>query len=88
VTLAWLYSCQGAFLVHYLNEVVAPNFPVALLAWGAIGVCFVNLGIYVHRHLRARREALSAPYAYRRNLTLRTRWAPGRRSPGRMRTAA
>jgi Protein of Unknown function (DUF2784) len=58
LTKAGAASYQGAFLVHYLNEVVAPHFPVALLGWGAIGVCLVNLGIYVHRHLKLRREAL------------------------------
>lgn len=58
LTKAGAASYQGAFLVHYLNEVVAPHFSVALLGWGAIGVCLVNLGIYVHRHLGPRREAL------------------------------
>jgi Protein of Unknown function (DUF2784) len=58
LTKAGAASYQGSFLVHYLNEVVAPHFSLALLGWGAIGVCLVNLGIYVHRHLGPRREAL------------------------------
>ncbi len=58
LTKAGVASYRGPFLTHYLNQLVAPHFPVALLGWGAIGVCLVNLGIYLHRHLRPRREAL------------------------------
>lgn len=48
---------QGDFVIHYLRAMVAPNFPLVLLRWGAIGVLVVNLGIYARRHLRLRRHA-------------------------------
>lgn len=45
---------QGDFIVHYLHVVVAPNFPLALLRWGAIGVLLVNVGVYIRRYARTR----------------------------------
>ncbi|HVB98848.1 MAG TPA: DUF2784 family protein [Candidatus Dormibacteraeota bacterium] len=48
---------QGDFLVHYLQAVVSPNFPLELLRWGAIGVLVMNLGIYAHRYMRLRSHA-------------------------------
>lgn len=51
---------HGDFIVHYLHVVVAPNFPLALLRWGAIGVLVLNMGVYVRRYarrMRVRRHA-------------------------------
>lgn len=48
---------HGDFIVHYLQAVVAPSFPLALLRWGAVGVLILNLGIYAHRYFRPRRHA-------------------------------
>lgn len=49
---------QGDFIVHYLQTVVAPSFPLILLQWGAIGVFLVNMAIYARRYYaRARRHA-------------------------------
>ncbi len=48
---------HGAFIVHYLQAVVAPNFPLALLQWGAIGVLVLNLGIYGRRYMSVHRHA-------------------------------
>lgn len=41
---------QGPFLLHYLNEIVYPHFPLRLLVWGAAGVCLANLSLYVWRY--------------------------------------
>lgn len=51
---------QGEFIIHYLRVLVAPNFPLALLRWGAIGVLVVNLGIYARRYARSRRQQQQA----------------------------
>lgn len=48
---------HGAFVLHYLQVLVAPNFPLVLLHWGAIGVLIVNLGIYGRRYARRYAEA-------------------------------
>ncbi|HVB33436.1 MAG TPA: DUF2784 family protein [Patescibacteria group bacterium] len=48
---------HGDFIVHYLQVVVAPSFPLALLRWGAIGVLVVNVAVYVRRYARLRRHA-------------------------------
>ncbi len=40
---------RGSFTIHYLHVLVAPNFPLWLLQFGAIGVFVVNLAIYVRR---------------------------------------
>lgn len=49
---------NGDFIVHYLHAVVSPNFPLALLRWGAIAVLLVNLGIYIRRYARLHHHAL------------------------------
>ena len=43
---------QGPFLVHYLDAVVYPNVPEALLVSIAVGVCGANLYLHVRRILR------------------------------------
>jgi hypothetical protein len=48
---------QGDFLLHYLQTVVAPGFPLELLRWGAIGVFLVNLAVYARRYARTHRHA-------------------------------
>jgi hypothetical protein len=48
---------QGDFILHYLQTVVAPTFPLDLLRWGAIGVFLVNMAVYARRYTRTRRHA-------------------------------
>lgn len=48
---------SGDFLVHYLQSLVSPNFPVRLLGGGAIVVCVVNLAVYARRHMILHRHA-------------------------------
>jgi hypothetical protein len=50
---AGMASYQGSFLVHYLEAVVYPDVPEALLTWGASTYCLLILGIY---GLRLRRS--------------------------------
>ncbi len=45
---------RGSFMVHYLDALVYPNVPEALLTWVAAGICLLILGIYVRRFWRAR----------------------------------
>jgi hypothetical protein len=40
---------HGTFELHYLRAVVAPNFPMWLLGYGAVGVFLVNIAIYARR---------------------------------------
>ena len=47
----------GAFEVHYLRAFVAPQFPVWLLEYGAVGVFLINFAIYARRF--ALRQALA-----------------------------
>ena len=37
---------QGAFLVHYLDKVVYPGLPEAVVSWAGAGVCCVILAVY------------------------------------------
>lgn len=48
---------QGDFIVHYLQTVVAPSFPLSLLRWGAIAVFLVNMVVYARRYARTHRHA-------------------------------
>jgi hypothetical protein len=48
---------QGDFVMHYLQTVVAPTFPLELLRWGAIGVFLVNMAVYARRYARTRHHA-------------------------------
>jgi hypothetical protein len=47
---------QGSFLLHSLDAMVYPNLPEWVLTVAGVGVCGVNLGIYVRRIWRARIE--------------------------------
>lgn len=43
---------HGGFIVHWLDEIVYPDLPRALVAWFGAGICIVNLGIYARRFWR------------------------------------
>jgi hypothetical protein len=43
---------RQSFLVHYLDRLVYPDIPLAVLVTAAVGVCVLNLGVYVARWLR------------------------------------
>lgn len=49
---AGLTPYHGPFLLHYLDAMVYPNVPVALLMICAVAICAFNLGIYVFRYRR------------------------------------
>jgi hypothetical protein len=55
---AGLEPYEGPCILHYLQAVVSPGFPMWLLRWGAIGVGLVNLAVYTRRFARARHRAL------------------------------
>lgn len=55
---AGIAAYHGSFLVHYLDTLVYPNLPLALLVGVAVGFCAANLvyyivvwskGVFVHR---------------------------------------
>lgn len=48
---------HGDFILHYLQTMVAPTFPLDLLRWGAIGIFLVNMAVYARRYARTRRHA-------------------------------
>jgi hypothetical protein len=41
---------HGGFIAHYLNAIVYPDVPEALLVWLGVAVCTVNLAIYGRRY--------------------------------------
>ena len=49
---AGIVSYHEPFLVHYLDALVYPNVPVALLVGCAVAVCLFNLVVYVFRYAR------------------------------------
>jgi hypothetical protein len=54
---AGLAPYEGPFLLHYLDAIVYPNLPRALLVGSGVLVCLVNLLIYglrLRRHLAKR----------------------------------
>ena len=53
-------SYSGAFEVHYLRAFVAPQFPLWLLEYGAVGVFLINFAIYARR-FTLRHAAAHAP---------------------------
>jgi hypothetical protein len=55
---AGLEPYEGPCILHYLQAVVAPNFPMWLLRWGAIGVGLVNLAFYTRRYTHAHHKAI------------------------------
>jgi hypothetical protein len=44
-------------MVHYLNKLVYPDIPAAVLVAVAVSVCLFNLGIYVVRYRSRPRAA-------------------------------
>lgn len=42
---------QGGFLLHYLDALVYPHMPPALLTVAGIVICGLNLGLYAHAFL-------------------------------------
>jgi uncharacterized membrane protein len=40
-------------MLHYLNKLVYPGIPEAVLVTVAVAVCLFNLGIYVVRYRRS-----------------------------------
>lgn len=40
---------SGSCLVHYLDSIVYPDLPVALITAFAVAVCAVNLAVYCYR---------------------------------------
>jgi hypothetical protein len=54
---AGMVAYQGPFLLHYLDTLVYPRFPLGLLRLGAIVVCLVNLAIYARRYMRQHHHA-------------------------------
>lgn len=56
---AGMHTYSGSFIVHYLDALVYPNLPVALIIWFAVAVCAANLLVYawrLERTLRSRRR--------------------------------
>ncbi|MGB7022249.1 MAG: DUF2784 domain-containing protein [Candidatus Acidiferrales bacterium] len=49
---AGIFPYHGPFLLHYLDAIVYPNVPLALLVAVAVVVCVFNLGIYARRFLK------------------------------------
>jgi hypothetical protein len=47
---AGLAPYRKPFVLHYLDTLVAPDFPLPLLHWGAIGMGLAILAVYVRRH--------------------------------------
>jgi len=54
---AGMVPYQGPFLLHYLDVLVYPHFPLGLLRLGAIVVCLANLAIYARRYRQQHRHA-------------------------------
>ena len=52
---AGLQSYSGSFLVHYLDAIVYPNIPVDVIIGCGVGMCGLNLLIYLSRLVRALR---------------------------------
>jgi hypothetical protein len=46
---------QGGFLLHYLDALVYPNVSGTLLTVVGVGVCILNLAVYVRRFWRSRK---------------------------------
>ena len=50
---------RGGFLIHYLDALIYPDVPPALLTWAGAGVCVLILAIHGLRFWRAVRPRLS-----------------------------
>ena len=46
------FTYQGGFLLHYLDALVYPDIPPALLTLAGVAVCLLNLGVYAARFRR------------------------------------
>ena len=46
---AGLTPYQGDFLIHYLERVIYPDVPYAVLVPAAVAVCVFNLAVHVRR---------------------------------------
>lgn len=47
---------QGGFLLHYMDKLVYPDLPPAILTAAAIVVCAVNLGFYLRQAWKQRQR--------------------------------
>jgi len=54
---AGLAAYQGDFLTHWLETLIYPDVPAALLTPVAVAVCLLNLSIYGSRLRRARKNS-------------------------------
>ena len=54
-THAGMPTYSGSFIVHYLDKLIYPNIPVAVIIWFAVAVCGANLLVYAFRFTRALR---------------------------------
>ncbi len=45
---------QGGFLVHYLDRIVYPDLPEAVVGWTGAAVCVAILGVYGRRLVKWR----------------------------------
>jgi hypothetical protein len=52
---------SGGFLIHYLETLVYPDVPPALLTTCAIAVCVANLSVYVARYRSVTKGRCSEP---------------------------
>lgn len=52
-----LVAYQQGFLVHYLDKLVYPDLPEAVVGWVGAGVCVVILGVYGWRLVGPRMNA-------------------------------
>ena len=46
----------GPFVLHYLQALVSPTFPVQVLRWGSIAVGLVNMAVYIRRYAHPHRQ--------------------------------
>lgn len=56
---AGMQTYSGSFIVHYLDKIIYPNIPVAVIIWFAVAVCGAELAVYAWRFaqvLRTRRS--------------------------------
>ena len=54
-TQAGVQPYQGGFLLHYLDALVYPNVSGTLLMVVGVGVCILNLAVYVRRFWKGRK---------------------------------
>ena len=49
-----------SFLAHYLDRLVYPDIPERVLVTSAVGVCILNLGVYLSRFMASKARATNA----------------------------